>query len=307
MGIEDARKKFVVDKTPEITKKIEEKKVENTNNIINIELSKLVAFRKRQPFSMYDEIKKQEVLESIKENGVLVPIIVRKIDNEKYEIISGHNRVECSKKLNLSTIPAQIVDCDDDKATLIMIDTNLCNRDKINPIEKGYAYKIKMEILKNNPNISNINDFKDNSPMGTEDSKTQIYRYIRLTELIKSLQEKIINEDLPMRAGVELSYLSKEEQEIVNQVIEDEQIKLSLVQSQKIRANKNNITYTELLKLLKNDKDKVDKFTGKLNKQVFKEYKDKFNSDKEFSILVKKLLDDYFKSDSDIKQDSPLY
>ena len=300
MSIEDARKKFVVDKTPEFTKKVEEQKVENTNNIINIELSKLVAFRKRQPFSMYDEIKKQEVLESIRENGVLVPIIVRKIENEKYEIISGHNRVECSKGLNLSTIPAQIVDCDDDKATLIMIDTNLCNRDKINPIEKGYAYKMKMEILKNNTNISNINNSKDNSPMGTEDSKTQIYRYIRLTELIKSLQEKIINEDLSTRAGVELSYLSKEEQEIVNQVIEDEQIKLSLVQSQKIRANKNNITYTEVLKLLKNGKNKVDKFTGKLNKQVFKEYKDKFNSDKEFSILVKKLLDDYFKSDSDI-------
>ena len=300
MGIEDARKKFVVDKTPEFTKKVEEQKVENTNNIINIELSKLVALRKRQPFSMYDEIKKQEVLESIRENGVLVPIIIRKIENGKYEIISGHNRVECSKALNLSTIPAQIVDCDDDKATLIMIDTNLCNRDKINPIEKGYAYKMKMEILKNNPNISNINDFEDNSPMGTEDSKTQIYRYIRLTELIKSLQEKIINEDLSTRAGVELSYLSKEEQEIVNQVIEDEQIKLSLVQSQKIRANKNNITYTEVLKLLKNDKNKVDKFTGKLNKQVFKEYKNKFNSDKEFSILVKKLLDDYFKSDSDI-------
>ena len=249
---------------------------------------------------MYDEIKKQEVLESIRENGVLVPIIIRKIENGKYEIISGHNRVECSKELNLSTIPAQIVDCDDDKATLIMIDTNLCNRDKINPIEKGYAYKMKMKILKNNPNISNINDFEDNSPMGTEDSKTQIYRYIRLTELIKSLQETIINEDLSTRAGVELSYLSKEEQEIVNQVIEDEQIKLSLVQSQKIRANKNNITYTEVLKLLKNGKNKVDKFTGKLNKQVFKEYKDKFNSDKEFSILVKKLLDDYFKSDSDI-------
>lgn len=192
MGIEDARKKFVVDKTPEFTKKVEEQKVENTNNIINIELSRLVAFRKRQPFSMYDEIKKQEVLESIRENGVLVPIIIRKIENGKYEIISGHNRVECSKELNLSTIPAQIVDCDDDKATLIMIDTNLCNRDKINPIEKGYAYKMKMKILKNNPNISNINDFEDNSPMGTEDSKTQIYRYIRLTELIKSLQEKII-------------------------------------------------------------------------------------------------------------------
>ena len=299
MSIEDARKKFVVDKTPETIGKSETKKVENTNNIINIELSKLVAFRKRQPFSMYDEIKKQEVLQSIKENGVLVPIIIRKIANDKYEIISGHNRVECSKELQLSTIPAQIVECDDDKASLIMLDTNLCNRDKIPPVEKGYAYKMKMEILKNNPNISNINEFNENSPEGNSESKTQIYRYIRLTELIKALQEKTNNEIISIKAGVELSYLSQEEQEIINQVIDDEQIKLSLVQAQKIRLKKNKITYESVLNLLKNKKEKSEKFTGKLNKQVFKEYKDKFNSDKEFSILIKKLLDDYFKSDSD--------
>lgn len=299
MSIEEVRKKFVVDKTSDTTEKIEIKKVENANNIINIELSKLVAFRKRQPFSMYDETKEQEVLESIKENGVLVPIIIRKIDNEKYEIISGHNRVNCSKSLGLSTIPAQIVECDDNKATLIMLDTNLCNRDKISPVEKGYAYKMKMEILKNNPNISNINEFYDNSPEGNSEKKTQIYRYIRLTELIKSLQEKTNNETIPIKAGVELSYLSQEEQEIINQVIEDEQIKLTLVQAQKIRLKKNNITYEIVLKILKNEKIKVEKFTGKLDRKIYKEYKDRFNSDKEFSILIKKLLDDYFKSDSD--------
>ena len=295
-SIEEVRKKFVVDKTPE---KVEIQK-ENTNKIINIELSKLVAFRKRQPFSMYDENKKQEVLESIKENGVLVPIIVRKINNDKYEILSGHNRVECSKELKLSTIPAQIVNCDDNKATLIMIDTNLCNRDKILPVEKGYAYKIKMEILKNNPNISNINEFIENSQVGTNDSKTQIYRYIRLTELIKSMQEKVNNEKIPITAGAELSYLKPEEQEIVNQVIEDEQIKITLAQAQKIRLKKNNITYEIVLKIVKNEKVKIEKFTGKLDRQVFKEYKNKFNTDKEFSILIKKLLDDYFRSDSDV-------
>ena len=295
-SIEEVRKKFVVDKTPE---KVEIQK-ENTNKIINIELSKLVAFRKRQPFSMYDENKKQEVLESIKENGVLVPIIVRKINNDKYEILSGHNRVECSKELKLSTIPAQIVNCDDNKATLIMIDTNLCNRDKILPVEKGYAYKIKMEILKNNPNISNINEFIENSQVGTNDSKTQIYRYIRLTELIKSMQEKVNNEKIPITAGAELSYLKPEEQEIVNQVIEDEQIKITLAQAQKIRLKKNNITYEIVLKIVKNEKVKIERFTGKLDRQVFKEYKNKFNTDKEFSILIKKLLDDYFRSDSDV-------
>ena len=300
MSIEDARKKFVVDKITEKEEKVEIPKIENNKNIINIELSKLVAFRERQPFSMYDETKKQEVLESIKENGVLVPIIVRKIPNGKYEIISGHNRVECSKELHLSTIPAQIVDCDDNRATLILIDTNICNRDKIPPVEKGYAYKMKMDILKNNSNIANINKFNYNSQFGTGDGKTQIYRYIRLTELIKILQEKVNNEIISFNAGVEISYLSKEEQEIVNQVIEDERIKLSIIQAQKIRLKKNNITYELVSKILKNERIKEEKFTGKLNKQVFKEYKDKFSSDKEFSSLVKKLLDDYFGRCSDV-------
>lgn len=147
-------------------KRVALKEIEKNNNIINIEINKLVAFRQGQPFSMYDEIKKKEVLESIRENGVLVPIIIRKIDLDKYEIISGHNRVKCCKELGLSTIPAQIVECDDTKATLIMIDTNLCNRDKIPPVEKGYAYKIKIEILKKDPNISSINEYNENSPRG---------------------------------------------------------------------------------------------------------------------------------------------
>ena len=297
MSIEDARKKFVIDKTVE---NIEMKKVDNTNNIIKIELDKLVAFRRRQPFSMYDDIKKQEVLESIRENGVLVPIIVRKIDDDRYEIISGHNRVECSKELQLSTIPAQIVNCDDDKATLIMIDTNLCNRDKIPPVEKGYAYKMKMNILKNKPNLSKINSLVENSHHENNTSLAQIYRYIRLTELIPYLQNKVNLEQINFMAGVEISYLSKEEQEIINQVLEEEQIKLTLIQAQKLRLKRNSITYEIVLNILKNEKNKVEKFTGKLDKQVFKEYKSRFNSDKEFNILIKKLLDDYFKSDSDI-------
>ena len=282
---DDIKRNFLKNAEPEIetqkpilNKKIEEK---SDGSIINIEINKLVAFRKRQPFSMYDENKKQEVLESIKENGVLVPIIIRKIDNDKYEIISGHNRVQCSKELGLSTIPAQIVDCDDNKATLIMIDTNLCNRDKIPPVEKGYAYKLKMEILKNNPNISNINEYSDNSQFGTEDGKSQIYRYIRLTELIKALQEKVNNEILPFNAGVELSYLSEEE-------------KLSLVQAQKIRMKKNNISYESVLKILNNEKEKIEKFRGKLSRKFVNSFKDKFTNDKEFEDLMYKLLAEYF-------------
>lgn len=290
-SLEQVRNKFIVDNEP---KKVEENI--KKNEILNIELNKLVAFRKRQPFSMYNEIKKQEVLESIKENGVLVPIIVRPLKDGQYEIISGHNRVECCRELGFSTIPAQTVDCDDNKATLIMIDTNLCNRDRIPPVEKGYAYKMKMEILKNTPNI---NEYNENSPEENSESTAQIYRYIRLTELIKPIQEKVNNENLSIKAGVELSYLSQEEQEIVNQVIDDEKTKLNLAQAQKIRIKKNSITYEIVLKILKNQKVAETKFTGKVDKKIIKAYKNRFNSDKEFNDLLMKLLEDYFTSDSE--------
>ena len=264
------------------------------NKIIDLEMEKLVAFRKRQPFSMYDEKKKEETKESIRKNGVLVPIIVRKIEEDKYEIISGHNRVECSKELKLKTIPAQIIECNDDKATLIMLDTNLCNRDRILPVEKGYAYKMRIEILKNNPDITIRNTFTDCSTEWNAENKSQIYQYIRLTELIKELQDKVNLDVISIKVGGELSYLSKDEQEIVNQALDIEQIKITLAQAQRIRTKRNNITYDLVLKILKNEKIKKEKFTGKLEKRAFKIYKDKFNSDKEFTDLIIQLLDNYF-------------
>ena len=293
-SLEDIRNKFIVDKEKSKVIKEDIKQEENM-----IEISKLVSFRKGQPFSLYDENKKEEMKESIKENGILVPIIVRKIENEKYEIISGHNRVQCSKELGLSTIPAQIVECSDDKATLIMLETNLCNREKILPVEKGYAYKMKIEILKRSPNSSNINGNNENSPLEKNESQAQMYRYIRLTELIKELQNKVNEEIIPIRAGVEISYLSKEEQEIINSVLDDEQLKLTLVQAQKIRMKKNQITYEIILKIVKNEKVKIEKFTGKIEKRAFKIYKDRFKNDKEFTDLIIDLLDKYFSSDSE--------
>lgn len=134
---------------------------------------------------------------------------------------------------------------------------------------------------------------------GFLESGTQIYRYIRLTELIKPIQEKVNNEVISIKAGVELSYLPKEEQEIVNQVIEEEKIKLNLIQAQKIRLKKNTITYETVLKILKNQKIPKQKFTGKVDKKLIKAYKDRFNSDKEFNDLLNKLLEQYFTSCSE--------
>lgn len=293
-NLDDIRAKFVVDKK-EIPKEVKENKKSENNEL---EIEKLVSFRRGQPFSLYDENKKEEMKESIKENGILVPIIVRKIEDDKYEILSGHNRVQCAKELGLSTVPTQIVDCDDDKATLIMLDTNLNNREKILPVEKGYAYKQRNEVLKNRDNYSYSNEFNDNSTEWNEEGKSQIYNYIRLTELIKPLQEKVNMEQIPIKAGVEFSYLNKEEQEIIDTVIEDEQIKITVAQAQKIRLKKNEISYELVLKIIKNEKVKVEKFTGKIEKRAFKIYKDKFKNDKEFTDLIIDLLDKYFSGEA---------
>ncbi len=270
----------------------EEQTIDKVKN--EIEIEKLVDFRKGQPFSIYTDFEKEQMKESIKENGIINPIIIRAIENEKYEIISGHNRVKCCRELGLKTIPCIIKNCNDDEATLIMIDSNLCNREKVLPVEKGYAYKRKNDILKNNLELSSENELKDKSPMEIEDSKTQIHRYIRLTYLIKKLQEKINNDSLPIRVGVELSYLKQEQQEIVNTIIEEQQIKLTIVQAQKIRILKNDLTYEIVLNIVENKKVKVEKFTGKLEKRAIKIYKNKFKNDKEFTDLILELLDNYF-------------
>ena len=268
----------------------EEKKIEN------IEIDKLVDFRKGQPFSMYDEDKIEQMKESIKLNGVLVPIIIRAIEDNKYEIIAGHNRVRCVKELGETTIPANIIECDDDKATLIMLETNLCQRDEIPPVEKAYAYKMQLETIKKlgtqYEHQKSIEELSDKS----KDSRATIQRLIRLTELVKGLQDKVNANEISVLAGVELSYIGVEEQNIINDFITNNNIKLTIGQAEMLRANKGEITEDSLKEVLqgKSNKEKVIKFTGKIKKDTFKKYKDKFNSDDEFDTLINELLEKHF-------------
>lgn len=280
--------------------KEQKENIENVDNIKNINIELLVEFN-NHIFSNLPKDKLNELKESININGVLSPIIVRP-KGSKYEIISGHNRVRCCKELCIKEIPAIIKEYDDNRATLIMLETNLCQREDILPVEKGQAYKMKLELLKNTKNTSDIKEFEEKNHNGflegTEDSMTQIRRFIRLTNLSKDLQDKVNNKELSILAGVELSYLKEEEQNIVNAVLEETKIKLSVLQSQKIRYIKNNISYENIMNILNNKKIKVEKFTGKLEKRAIKVYKSKFNSDKEFTDLVIKLLEQYFIEDT---------
>lgn len=272
------------------------------NKIIELELNKLVEFRKQQPFSMYNESKKEEMKESIEKFGILTPIIVRPIENGKYEIIAGHNRVECSRELEKKTIPAKIVNVDDDNAILIMIETNLCSRDEISPIEKGRAYKLKFEILKKIKQESpDISELKENSLIRefieeSDESKSQIYRFITLTNLNAELQRLVESGEMAVSVGSEVSTLNDTEQEILYSVLDDKHKKLKLADIQKIKGLEE-ITYNSVAKVLDNKTVKGIKFTGKLNKKVANKYKDQFNNDNDFTNLIDKLLEKYFEKE----------
>ena len=279
-----------------------QKTLMNTNEIIHIELDKLVDYRRGQPFSEYTDEKKEEMKKSIQKRGILQPIIIRKIDDDKYEIIAGHNRVRCCRELEMQTIPAHIVECDDENATLIMLETNLCARENIPIMEKSNAYKLQLETitkLKEKQKEENM-DFPvgntwDNVVGESEDSQTQIHRYIRLTYLIKELQEEIDKGNLSIRAGVELSYIENEEQEIIYSVIKDENIKVTLAQAEKLRTINGEISYQVVLDIVKGNKVKVEKFTGKIEKRAFNIYKDRFSNDTEFTDLILELLEEHLK------------
>lgn len=240
---------------------------------------------------MYSDEKKQEVKESIEKFGVLNPIIVRPIENEQYEIISGHNRVEISKELGKTTIPAIIKDVNDEIATLIMIDTNLCGRDEISPIDKGRAYKLRLETIKKirqqtlenqeNQDFSRTweNYSIDKLIEETNESKSQIYRYISLLSLILEFQNLVIRGEMSISVAIEVATLNEEEQEILYTALDDKRKKLKLAEIQKIK-NLNDFTYNNVIDVLENKRAKIAKFTGKLSKKITNKYKDKISNKK---------------------------
>lgn len=289
--------------------------INNKQEITMIDINLLDEFN-NHIFSAISQNKFEELKESVARSGVLSPIIVRK-KQDRFEIISGHNRTRCCKELGIKEIPSIIKDYDDDMAELIMIETNLAQRENILPCEKGLAYKKRLEILKkirkeNGAKASNDNDLLETTPMEqeeysveklaneSEDSRATIQRLIRLTELNNDLKNKVNNDVIGIRAGVELSYIKPEEQIIVNDIIDENNLKITTAQAQKLRAVYGTITRENVMEIIKGKpKKKEDKFTGRLTKNIFKKYKDKFANDKEFSELIDILLENHYKDLSD--------
>ena len=207
-------------------------------------------------------------MESIREYGVLVPIIARPKEDGGYEIVSGHRRYHASEKAGLETVPVIVRNMDDDEATIIMIDSNL-QRENLLPSERAKAYKMKLDAVRRKagrPSKENVcqigTNFRgersdviisENSP----DSARTIQRYIRLTELIPDLLDMVDDKKLNFNSAVEISYLPHEEQQLVHETIVSEAHAPTVVQAQEIKrlSQKKELSDDTILSVFGNKED----------------------------------------------------
>lgn len=207
----------------------------------SIRLSALVPF-KEHPFKVVDDEAMLRTTESIAQYGVLTPLIARPLEDGSYEIISGHRRAHAAELAGLTEVPVLVRQMDDDAATVLMVDSNL-QRENILPSERAYAYKMKLEAMKHQGERTDLTSVQVGpkldaaSKIGddTGESRSQIKRYIRLTNLIPELLDLVDQKQISFNPAVELSYLKAEEQEMFIQAMDEVQAAPSLSQAQRLK------------------------------------------------------------------------
>ena len=223
-----------------------------------------------QPFKMYSESRKNTMIESIKINGIIEPIVVRKTENGKYQILSGHNRRICGREAGLKEFRCIVKEnMTEDEARLYMVDSNLMVRD-VMPTERGRALSIRKECLRNEKiaskieneimqdNVDKLDTIQQKMIEENQMSNGNIQRYIRLNYLIPQLGDMVDNKEINLKTGENLSFLSKKEQRDISNIIEKENVKISEGMSKKIKkASESGELTKELMKqILIKEKDK---------------------------------------------------
>ena len=253
------------------------------NAVQDIAVDKFVEF-KDHPFYVIDNEEMEELVASIKDNGVLVPVIARPRDG-KFELIAGHRRCHAAKRAGIEKIPAIVKEYSDDEATLAMVDSNI-QRENILPSEKAWAYRMKKETLSHQGKKAS-----DPDEVGTDtrdkisdtDSGATADRYIRLTYLNKDLLKLVDEKKLSLLSGVSISYMTKNQQKIVKKTMDDESLSPSAPQAEQMlklaKAIKDDTKFElEILKLLR--KKQAKRSYKMTSKEVSRYFPDDFDDEK---------------------------
>ena len=270
----------------------------NTEEIKSVPISELKPFTE-QPFKVKLDEDMDALVESIKQCGVLTPVIARPHKDGGYEILSGHRRVKACELAGITDIPVVVKNLDDDTATILLVDSNL-QREHILPSEKAFAYQMRLEAMKRkagrpskeNPRqiVGNL-ESADILGQDTGESGRQIQRYIRLTNLIDPILNMVDNNQIAMNAAVEISYLSSKEQAAVMQSIEKEETSPSIAQARKMRKfhQEGNLSNAVIDSIMMEQKPETVKIT--LGEDKLKKYFPKSYSKAKMEEIILKLLD----------------
>ena len=280
----------------------EERDQKNQEHVKNISVYDISDFP-NHPFKVKMDAKMVETIESIREHGVLVPALVREKPTGGYEMISGHRRKMASELAGFENMPCIVRNLSDDEAVIVMVDSNL-QREEILPSEKAFAYKMKLEAMNRQGKRTDltstplVSKFRTNEILAQEagESRETIRRYIRLTELIPEILEMVDDKKISMRPAVELSYLTKEEQEILYDTMESEACTPSHAQAIKIRkfSAEGRLNEDVLLSIMEEEKpNQVEQW--KIPKNRLKKYFPSGTSQQKMEETIIKALELYRK------------
>ena len=194
---------------------------------LEIDINRIQPFQ-NHPFKVVDDAKMDDLVNSIRQNGVLTPVLVRPTDDGGYEMISGHRRMHAAERAGLTTIPAIIRELTDDDATIVMVEAN-SQREEILPSEKAFAYKMRYEAMKRQGSRSDLTSYQVGTKLRADEelakelgeSKNQVYRFIRLTELIPELLEMVDTKKMPLVTAVDISYIDQKVQQYLYEYIKE--------------------------------------------------------------------------------------
>ena len=228
----------------------------NTNEVqaMQLPIQKLRPFE-HHPFQVKDDDEMNQLVWSVLTQGVLTPLVVRPLENDEYEVISGHRRLHACQKAGIETVPALIYALDRDAAAIALVDSNL-HREKILPSEKAFAYKLKMDALSHQGKTCGQVGHKSRDSLSDDESGRQIQRYIRLTYLIPEILQMVDEKKIAWTPAVELSYLTESEPRDLLETMESEDCTPSLSQSQQLKklSQSGELSMDRILELLQQPK-----------------------------------------------------
>lgn len=251
------------------------------------------------PFKVLDDDRMLDTAESIREHGVLVPAIARPRTAGGYELIAGHRRKRGCELAGLATMPVIVRDLDDDAATIIMVDSNI-QRESLLPSERAFAYKMKLEALRHQGERRDLTSSQVGMKLQTleiigqqaGDSRNQVHRFIRLTELIPPLLNLVDERKIAFNPAVELSYLKPEEQTILLDAMDSEQATPSLSQAQRLKqfSQQGRLSEDVMRAILSEEKKtEVDRIT--LSNETLRRYFPRSYTPKQMEETILKLLE----------------